>query len=43
MLEIIGAGYGRTGTLSLQSALERIGSGPCYHAIEFMRHPEHQA
>ena len=43
MLEIIGAGYGRTGTLSLKSALERLGFGPCYHAVEFMRHPEHQA
>jgi hypothetical protein len=43
VLEIIGAGYGRTGTLSLKSALERLGFGPCYHAVEFMRHPEHQA
>ena len=43
MLEIIGAGYGRTGTLSLKAALERLGFGPCYHAVEFMRHPEHQA
>ena len=44
MLEIIGGvGYGRTGTLSLKTALERLGFGPCYHAVEFMRHPEHQA
>jgi Sulfotransferase domain len=43
VLEIIGARYGRTGTLSLKSALERLGFGPCYHAVEFMRHPEHQA
>jgi hypothetical protein len=43
MLEVIGAGYGRTGTLSLKTALERLGLGPCYHAVEFMRHPEHQA
>ncbi len=43
MLEVIGAGYGRTGTLSLKTALERLGFGPCYHAVEFMRHPEHQA
>jgi hypothetical protein len=42
VLEIIGAGYGRTGTLSLKTALERLGFGPCYHAVEFMRHPEHQ-
>jgi hypothetical protein len=43
VLEIIGVGYGRTGTLSLKTALERLGFGPCYHAVEFMRHPEHQA
>ena len=43
MLEVIGVGYGRTGTLSLKTALERLGFGPCYHAVEFMRHPEHQA
>ena len=43
MLEVIGVGYGRTGTLSLKAALERRGFGPCYHAVEFMRHPEHQA
>jgi hypothetical protein len=43
MLEVIGAGYGRTGTLSLKAALERLGFGPCYRAVEFMRHPEHQA
>jgi hypothetical protein len=42
MLEVIGAGYGRTGTLALKAALERLGFGPCYHAVEFMRHPEHQ-
>jgi hypothetical protein len=27
----------------LKAALERLGFGPCYHAVEFMRHPEHQA
>ncbi len=43
MLEVIGVGYGRTGTLSLKAALEQLGFGPCYHAVEFMRHPEHQA
>lgn len=41
MLEVIGAGWGRTGTLSLKVALERLGFGPCYHAVEAMRHPEH--
>jgi hypothetical protein len=29
-LELIGAGLGRTGTLSLKAALERIGYGSCY-------------
>ena len=33
-LKVIGAGLGRTGTLSLKLALERIGFGPCYHAME---------
>ncbi len=31
MLEIIGVGYGRTGTLSLKHALEMLGYGQCYH------------
>lgn len=30
-LQVIGAGLGRTGTLSLMAALERLGFGPCYH------------
>lgn len=33
-LEIIGAGLGRTGTLSLKHALEQLGFGPCYHMQE---------
>ncbi len=33
-LEIIGAGLGRTGTLSLKMALEELGFGPCYHMSE---------
>ncbi|WP_165954279.1 sulfotransferase family protein [Seongchinamella unica] len=40
-LEIIGAGFGRTGTMSLKVALEQLGY-PCYHMIEcFPRGPEH--
>jgi len=31
MLEVIGAGFGRTGTLSLKRALEILGFDPCYH------------
>ncbi len=30
-LEIIGAGWGRTGTHSLKIALEQLGFGPCHH------------
>ncbi len=37
-LSVIGAGLGRTGTLSLKLALERLGFGPCYHMIEVFEH-----
>jgi Sulfotransferase domain len=40
-MKVIGAGFGRTGTLSMKAALERIGFGPCYHFMEFLEHPEH--
>lgn len=40
-LEVIGAGFGRTGTTSLKAALERLGFGPCYHMSELFEHPEH--
>lgn len=39
-LKIIGAGLGRTGTLSLKLALEQLGFGPCYHMVELMMHAE---
>lgn len=39
-LDIIGAGLGRTGTLSLKLALEQLGLGPCYHMMEVHRAPE---
>jgi len=35
-LRVIGAGLGRTGTLSLKLALEHIGLGPCYHMSEML-------
>jgi len=38
-LEVIGAGFGRTGTLSLKLALERLGFGPCYHMLEIVEQP----
>src|SRR3712207_228473 len=40
-IEVIGAGFGRTGTMSLKVALEELGFGPCYHMIELFGHPEH--
>ena len=42
-LKVIGAGFGRTGTLSLKLALEQLGFGPCYHMVEVNNHPEHMA
>jgi hypothetical protein len=39
-LGIIGAGFGRTGTLSLKTALEELGLGPCHHMYEVRRSPE---
>jgi hypothetical protein len=40
-VRIIGAGFGRTGTMSVKAALEQLGFGPCYHAIELFKHPWH--
>jgi hypothetical protein len=40
-MKVIGAGLGRTGTLSLKVALERLGFGPCYHMLEVFEHPDH--
>ena len=42
-LRVIGAGVGRTGTVSLKHALEQLLGGPCYHMWEVLRHPEHVA
>jgi hypothetical protein len=42
-LKVVGAGFGRTGTLSLKTALEKIGFGPCYHTMEVFSRPEHVA
>ncbi|BBA96372.1 hypothetical protein RVR_1640 [Actinacidiphila reveromycinica] len=36
MLKLINAGLGRTGTTSLQVALERLGLGPCYHMFDIV-------
>jgi len=38
-LQVIGAGFGRTGTMSLKAALEQLGLGPCYHMLELIQDP----
>lgn len=40
-IEVIGAGFGRTGTLSLKLALEQLGFDRCYHMMEVAQHPDH--
>jgi hypothetical protein len=40
-LEIIGAGFGRTGTHSLKLVLEMLGFAPCYHMVEVFTHRGH--
>lgn len=38
-LQVIGSGLGRTGTKSLQTALNMLGAGPCHHMAEVFPHP----
>ena len=38
---MIGAGFGRTGTTSLEAALEELGFGPCYSMADSLQSPEH--
>lgn len=38
-LALIGAGFGRTGTLSLKAALEALGLAPCHHMMEVFQNP----
>lgn len=42
-MEVVGAGFGRTGTLSLKEALDHLGFGPTYHMTEVMATPRHKA
>lgn len=42
-LRVVGAGLGRTGTLSLKVGLEKLLGAPCYHMMEVFTHPEHAA
>jgi len=39
-LQVVGAGLGRTGTMTLKNALEMLGFGPCHHMYEVIQHPE---
>ena len=40
-LKIVGAGFGRTGTLSLKFALEKLGFDKCYHMFEVYQNEGH--
>lgn len=40
-LKIIGAGFGRTGTLSVYTALKQLGF-PCYHMFEVLNHKKNK-
>jgi Sulfotransferase domain len=42
-LSVIGAGLGRTGTMSLKLALEQLGFGPCFHMAEFFTSEDAEA
>ena len=42
-VKIIGAGLGRTGTMSLKIALEQLGFVKCYHMAEVLMNPRHAA
>lgn len=42
-LEVIGSGFGRTGTKSLKEAIEQLGFAPCHHMHEIVAHPEQVA
>jgi hypothetical protein len=42
-MDVIGAGFGRTGTLSLKVALEQLGFGPCMHMVPLLTDGERAA
>jgi hypothetical protein len=39
-IQLVGAGLGRTGTMSLKLALERLLGGTCHHMIEVFANPD---
>jgi hypothetical protein len=40
MLDVFGAGLGRTGTHSVKAALERLGFGPCHSMLVMLEQHE---
>lgn len=40
-LKLVGAGLGRTGTLSLKMAFEKLLGAPCYHMLEVFKNQQH--
>lgn len=38
ILQVVGTGLGRTGTMSMKLALEQLGFGPCHHMVEVFGH-----
>lgn len=40
-MRVVGAGLGRTGTMSLKAALEKLLGGDCYHMTEVFADPQH--
>ncbi|MGB1702889.1 MAG: sulfotransferase, partial [Cycloclasticus sp.] len=40
-IKVIGVGFGRTGTLSLKTALEKLGYAECYHMLELFSRADH--
>ena len=42
-VKVVGAGVGRTGTMSLKAGLESLLGLPCYHMVELIGRPEHVA
>ena len=39
-IKVIGAGLGRTGTMSFKRAMDILGFGPCYHMYEVFENPK---
>jgi hypothetical protein len=39
-IQLVGAGLGRTGTMSLKLALEQLLGGTCHHMMEVFGHPD---